>query len=78
MSDIAILQKQNDGIIASLKAKNIAFDYEVIDETLPHQEKLEKYKTLNAYLKDLSAKNRPPPQPKAEPKKEQETKPKLK
>jgi hypothetical protein len=63
MSDIAILKKQNDGIIASLKAKNIAFEYEAIDET-----DLEKVKALNVFLKELSAKNRPP-QPKAEPKK---------
>ncbi len=61
MSDIAILKKQNDGIIASLKAKNVAFEYEEIDET-----DLEKVKALNVYLKDLSAKNRPPPQPKAD------------
>lgn len=63
MSDIAILKKQNDGIIASLKAKNVVFEYEAIDET-----DLEKVKALNVFLKDLSAKHRPPPPPKAEPK----------
>ena len=63
MSDVAILKKQNDGIIASLKAKNVVFEYEAIDET-----DLEKVKALNVYLKDLSAKHRPPPPPKAEPK----------
>ena len=63
MSDISILQKQNDGIIASLKAKNVAIEYEYnIDET-----NLEKVRSLNTYLKELSAKNRPPPKPKAEP-----------
>jgi hypothetical protein len=71
MSDIAILKKQNDGIIAALKAKNVAFEYEAIDET-----DLEKVKALNVFLKDLSAKNRPPPQPKAEQKPRTETKPK--
>jgi hypothetical protein len=63
MSDVAILKKQNDGIIASLKAKNVVFEYEAIDET-----DLEKVKALNVFLKDLSAKHRPPPPPKAEPK----------
>lgn len=63
MSDIAILKKQNDGIIASLKAKNVVFEYEAIDET-----DLEKVKALNVFLKELSAKHRPPPPPKAEPK----------
>jgi hypothetical protein len=72
MSDITILKKQNDGIIASLKAKNIDIEYEYnIDET-----DLEKVRSLNAYLKELSAKNRPPPKPKAEsqPKPKSETK----
>ena len=63
MSDISILKKQNEGIITALKAKNIAFEYEAIDET-----DLEKVKALNVFLKDLSAKNRPPPKQKAEPK----------
>lgn len=75
---LSIFLKQNDGIISSLTSKNIIFEYEVIDETLPDEEKLEKYKALNAYLKELSVKHRPPPKVKDEPKPKDEVKPKEK
>jgi len=75
---LSIFLKQNEGIISSLKSKNIDFDYEVIDETLPDEEKLEKYKALNTYLKELSLKHRPPPKAKEEPKPKEEQKPKEK
>lgn len=58
------LQKQNEGIISSLKAKNVPFEYEPIEDTLEEEVKLIKLKELNIYLKDLSTKNRPPPQEK--------------
>jgi hypothetical protein len=71
---LGIFLKQNEGIISSLTSKNIEFEYEVIDETLPDDEKLEKYKALNVYLKELSLKNRPPPKVKEEPKPKEEQK----
>ena len=76
IKQLTIFQKQNEGIISSLKSKNIEFSYEVIDESLPDEEKLEKYKALNVYLKDLSLKHRPPPPVKEEQKVKQEQKPK--
>ena len=75
IKQLTIFQKQNEGIISSLKSKNIELSYEVIDESLPDEEKLEKYKALNVYLKDLSTKHRPPP-PVKEEKVKQEQKPK--
>jgi hypothetical protein len=75
---LGIFQKQNEGIISSLKSKNIEFEYEQIDETLPEEERLEKYKSLNKYLKELSVKHRPPPKAKEEPKPKEEQKPKEK
>jgi hypothetical protein len=76
IKQLTIFQKQNEGIISSLKSKNIELSYEVIDESLPDEEKLEKYKALNVYLKDLSLKHRPPPPVKEEQKVKQEQKPK--
>lgn len=62
IKQITILQKQNEGIIASLKSKNVIFDIETFDEILDDTIRLEKYKEVNTMLKELSKQNRPPPQ----------------
>lgn len=63
LKQIANFQKQNDGMLVSLKSKNINIDFDLfIDENLSNDEKLDKYKIINLQLKELSKLNRPPPQ----------------
>ncbi len=79
LKQIANLQKQNEGMLNSLRSKNISIEFDVtIDENLPENEKLEKYKTVNNSLKELVKMNKPPPAPKEETKIKEESKPKPK
>jgi hypothetical protein len=65
LKQIANFQKQNDGMLLSLKGKNINIEFDIhVDDDLSYDEKLEKYKTINLQLKELSKLNRPPPPPK--------------
>lgn len=62
LKQIVNFQKQNDGMLVSLKSKNINIDFDLlIDENLSNDEKLDKYKMINLQLKELSKLNRPPP-----------------
>ena len=62
LKQIANFQKQNDGMLLSLKSKNINIEFDLfIDENLSNDEKLDKYKMINLQLKELSKLNRPPP-----------------
>jgi len=62
LKQISNFQKQNDGMVLSLKSKNINIEFHLlIDENLSNDEKLDKYKTINLQLKELSKLNRPPP-----------------
>lgn len=56
------LKKQNDGMENGFKNKGIEFNKTVIDETADPATQLSLLTTYNAYLKELSKNNRPPPQ----------------
>ena len=65
LKHIANFQKQNEGMLNSLRSKNISIEFNtVIDENLPDDEKLEQMKVLNINLKELVKMNKPPPAPK--------------
>lgn len=65
LKQIANYQKQNDGMLNSLKIKNIPFEFDVhIDDDWSYDTKLEKYKNINQQLKELSKLHRPPQEPK--------------
>jgi hypothetical protein len=56
------LQKQNDGMLNSLRSKNVLIDFDVtIEDGLSDEVKYEKYKVLNLQLKECTKMNRPPP-----------------
>jgi hypothetical protein len=58
------LQKQNDGMLNSLRSKNVLIDFDVtIEDGLSDEVKYEKYKVLNLQLKECTKMNRPPPPP---------------
>lgn len=62
LKQIANYQKQNDGMLNSLRSKNIVIDFDVtISDDITIEEKYEKYKLLNLQLKELTKINRPPP-----------------
>lgn len=63
---LANLKKQNDGMEASLTAKNVKFTKLNLDSMDPESELL-MLQTYNEYLKNLSKQNRPPPQEKPKP-----------
>ena len=64
LKQIANYQKQNDGMLNSLRSKNIVIDFDItIEEELSDNEKLDKYKMMNLQLKELTKMNRPPPLP---------------
>lgn len=74
---IANMQKQNDGMETAFKNKGIQYTKLSIDEGMDLEMRFNMLKEYNNYLKDISAANRPPPQPsklpaKAETKKSEE------
>lgn len=78
------LQKQNDGMFASLSARNIPFERTVIPDGIGEEDHLKMLQEENGKLKQVINDNKPPPQPKQEKKKsdvqapqsKKETKPK--
>ena len=76
------LQKQNDGMFASLSARNIPFERTIIPDGIGEEEHLKFLQEENCKLKKVINDNKPPPQPKQEKKKpevqasKKETKPK--
>lgn len=78
------LQKQNDGMFASLSARNIPFERTLIPDGVGEEEHLKMLQEENGKLKQVINDNKPPPQPKQEKKKpdvqapqsKKETKPK--
>jgi len=78
------LQKQNDGMFASLSARNISFERIIISDGIGEENHLKMLQEENGKLKQVINDNKPPPQPKQEIKKpeiqtmqsKKETKPK--
>lgn len=78
------LQKQNNGMFASLSARNIPFERTIIPDDVGEEEHLKMLQEENGKLKQIINDNKPPPQPKQEkknpevhaPQSKKETKPK--
>ena len=63
------LQKQNDGMFASLTARNIPFERTIIPENVGEEDHIKILQEENSKLKKVINDNKPPPQPKQEKKK---------
>lgn len=70
------LQKQNDGMFASLTARNIPFEKTLIPENVGEEDHIKILQEENSKLKQVINDNKTPPQPKQEKKKPEQSAPK--